>query len=148
MQIEDWDLLSPQSSSLITSVLFGAPTRTRTWNQRIKSPLLYQLSYGGGPGNFLTTRPHAVFRAAGGGDPRRRGRRSAAGTRILVARGGPGQGYVLTVFQQALAAPQIVEPRVQRDAERDAKQNLAERLELRRERIRGDRRAERDGLQH
>src|ERR1043165_5441823 len=25
----------------------GAPTRTRTWNQQIKSLLLYQLSYGG-----------------------------------------------------------------------------------------------------
>src|SRR5689334_20824562 len=25
----------------------GAPARTRTWNQWIKSPLLYQLSYGG-----------------------------------------------------------------------------------------------------
>src|SRR5712692_12106070 len=28
-------------------VFFGAPTRTRTWNQQIKSLLLYQLSYGG-----------------------------------------------------------------------------------------------------
>src|SRR6266849_6740277 len=50
--------LDPKSSASANSATFanvgptsgrisGAPTRTRTWNQRIKSPLLYQLSYGG-----------------------------------------------------------------------------------------------------
>src|SRR5437763_11368615 len=34
-------------SSVLASLFFGAPTRTRTWNQQIKSLLLYQLSYGG-----------------------------------------------------------------------------------------------------
>src|SRR5690349_17955018 len=33
-----------QSSAVVGG---GAPARTRTWNQWIKSPLLYQLSYGG-----------------------------------------------------------------------------------------------------
>ncbi len=33
--------------SPISGLKVGAPTRTRTWNQQIKSLLLYQLSYGG-----------------------------------------------------------------------------------------------------
>src|SRR6266540_6372632 len=53
--------LDPKSSASANSATFaltkkgpmpvlkkvGAPTRTRTWNQQIKSLLLYQLSYGG-----------------------------------------------------------------------------------------------------
>src|SRR6266545_2430405 len=47
--------LDPKSSASANSATFafssvmqnGAPARTRTWNQWIKSPLLYQLSYGG-----------------------------------------------------------------------------------------------------
>ncbi len=34
-----------------SSDLDGRPTRARTWDQRIKSPLLYQLSYGPTRGN-------------------------------------------------------------------------------------------------
>src|SRR6266550_2823480 len=41
----------------------GAPTRTRTWNQQIKSLLLYQLSYGGA-GSFLTVAAEELFRYA------------------------------------------------------------------------------------
>ena len=38
-----WEILSAQDGSGIKN---GAPTRNRTLNLRIKSPLLYQLSYG------------------------------------------------------------------------------------------------------
>src|ERR1700736_1423999 len=45
---------------------FGAPTRTRTWNQQIKSLLLYQLSYGGA-GSVLTTAVEELFLRGGRG---------------------------------------------------------------------------------
>src|SRR5438552_5358956 len=44
----------------------GAPTRTRTWNQQIKSLLLYQLSYGG-VGSFLTPSDTELFLSSGRG---------------------------------------------------------------------------------
>src|SRR5216684_6731331 len=43
---------------------FGAPTRTRTWNQQIKSLLLYQLSYGG-VGSLLTPSDTELFLSVG-----------------------------------------------------------------------------------
>src|ERR1700686_3899964 len=45
---------------------FGAPTRTRTWNQQIKSLLLYQLSYGGA-GSVLTAAAEELFLRGGRG---------------------------------------------------------------------------------
>src|SRR5437588_745707 len=39
--------LSRAGGLSLAQVGVGAPTRTRTWNQQIKSLLLYQLSYGG-----------------------------------------------------------------------------------------------------
>ena len=45
----------------------GAPTRTRTWNQRIKSPLLYQLSYGGARGFCQLLQRNNYFALHGGG---------------------------------------------------------------------------------
>src|SRR5262245_52430965 len=45
--------IPPLSPAVRVSQNVGAPTRTRTWNQQIKSLLLYQLSYGGA-GNLLT----------------------------------------------------------------------------------------------
>src|SRR5947207_2689295 len=65
--------LAPKTSASANSatfaagnLFFGAPTRTRTWNQQIKSLLLYQLSYGGA-GSYLTAAVEEVFRLRGGG---------------------------------------------------------------------------------
>jgi hypothetical protein len=55
-------------SSVLARLVFGAPTRTRTWNQQIKSLLLYQLSYGGVRESFKPLDPSWYF---------------GAGTRIL-----------------------------------------------------------------
>src|SRR5438132_14322684 len=56
----------PKSRASANSATFakvpGAPTRTRTWNQQIKSLLLYQLSYGG-VGSVLTVAAEELFRA-------------------------------------------------------------------------------------
>src|SRR5256712_14175662 len=49
---------------LSQKVNFGAPTRTRTWNQQIKSLLLYQLSYGG-LGSLLTPSDTETISAVG-----------------------------------------------------------------------------------
>src|SRR5205807_9117608 len=63
--------LDPKSSASANSATFarggrslaqvGAPTRTRTWNQQIKSLLLYQLSYGGSEPR-ATKRVRKLFR--------------------------------------------------------------------------------------
>src|SRR5882762_3982348 len=57
---------SANSATFAAGIVFGAPTRTRTWNQQIKSLLLYQLSYGGA-GSFLTAAVEELFRLRGGG---------------------------------------------------------------------------------
>src|SRR5437870_11205840 len=60
----------PKSRASANSATFakvpGAPTRTRTWNQQIKSLLLYQLSYGG-VGSFLTPSDTELFLSSGRG---------------------------------------------------------------------------------
>src|SRR5712692_2923884 len=77
---------------LSQKVNFGAPTRTRTWNQQIKSLLLYQLSYGG-VGSLLTPSDTETI--------------SAVGPRILLR----GQPFV----QHALGAPDVVAGGEKRD---------------------------------
>ena len=53
-------------SSVLASLLFGAPTRTRTWNQQIKSLLLYQLSYGGSGIRCNHMSPRRISNRGGG----------------------------------------------------------------------------------
>src|ERR1044071_1705804 len=67
----------------------GAPTRTRTWNQQIKSLLLYQLSYGGKA--RCNEPPRANISRGGRGFYRRARGRSIRGERLFEHPVGPAQ---------------------------------------------------------
>src|ERR1044071_9707882 len=86
----------------------GAPTRTRTWNQQIKSLLLYQLSYGGK--DRCNERPRVnISRGGRGFYGRKRGRSSRRGRRLV---------------EHSLGPAHVVPARVERDDQCDPEHQL------------------------
>src|ERR1043165_4635723 len=110
----------------------GAPTRTRTWNQQIKSLLLYQLSYGGKARCNEPPRAN-ISRGGRGFYGRARGRSSRVGERVL---------------EHPLGPAHVVPAGVERDDERDPEHQLRQPQQRRHEGVDPDDDAERRRLQH